>query len=56
MRINIGDAERKRLTESGEDTQNYAPLEPPTKTELHCQEHKQERFEKMLEQVRRFFR
>ena len=31
-------------------------LEPPTKTEIHCREHKQARFEKMLEWVYGFFR
>ena len=33
-----------------------ASLEPPTQTELHCREHKQGRFEKMLEHVYRAFR
>ena len=37
-------------------TQACAPLEPPTKTEIHCREHKRERFEKMLERVYGFFR
>ena len=52
----LGDTERKRRMESGEDNRNYAPLEPPTQTELHCREHKQARFEKMLKQVYGFFR
>lgn len=62
-----GDTERKRLMEDGEDntlhllltgriTRNYAPFEPPTQTEIHCREHRRERFEKMLERVYGFFR
>ncbi len=35
---------------------NHAPLEPPTQTDLHCQEHKRERIEKMLERVYGFLR
>ena len=33
-----------------------ASLDPPTKTEIYCREHKRKRFEKMLELVYGFFR
>ena len=50
------DAERVEQKESGEDRMTFPFYDTPTQTELHCQEHKQERFEKMLKNVYGFFR
>ena len=52
---NRADDQRVSFTLTGKYRKNYAPFLPLTQTELHCREHKQERFEKMREQVYGFF-
>ena len=42
--------------ERGKPGERQAARVPLTKTEIHCREHKRERFEKMLERVYGFFR